>query len=59
MPSSLVYQLLIEAVSSPSQEGKTYWEGGAWVEPGATSKLLSLPNFHIKEKSVVIEGQYP
>ena len=32
---------------------KTYWEGGAWMEPYTTSKLLALSHFHIKEKSVL------
>ena len=36
----------------PQTKGKAYWEGVSWVEPVTTSKLLTLPNSHIKEKSV-------
>ena len=32
---------------------RAYLEGGAWVEPDTTSKLLALPHFHIKVKSVL------
>ena len=32
---------------------KVYWEGGAWVEPVTTSKLLALPHFYIQEIPLV------
>ena len=34
----------------PRTKGKAYWEGVTWVESATTSKLLALPNSHIKEK---------
>ena len=46
----------------PESWVKAYWEGGAWVEPDTTSKLLALPHFHIKGEKISTEsilGQYP
>ena len=36
----------------PRVKGKAYLEGVVWVEHATTSKLLALPNSHIKEKSI-------
>ena len=36
----------------PRAKGKAYWEGVAQVEPATTSKLLALPNSHIRVTSI-------
>ena len=37
----------------PKSRVKVHWEGRAWEEPDITSKLLALPHFHIKGKTVL------